>query len=263
MFGFPEAERSGIESHKKHYLKSVIFQVKFKATDEIDKNKDGITSIFKDQFPRVNDTKRDGVKVSFGTDKTPIVQSVSQDDFGFELRSADGNNMFSFSKGAISLTISGNAYKNYNNFEENIVLLKKVFGLCKITSFSRVAIRKLNIIEFEIVGESETTPMQIIEMILNPNLLSSSACLPKPERIQLNIQTINYVEENDRLNLRYGLVVSDANNKKGQILIDIDLFTVGDIPVSSLESLSVKINIEIFNIFNWAISEEAKEQLSK
>ena len=263
MFGFPEAERSDIQSYNRNYLKSVIFQVKFNATDEINKNKEEIALLFKDLFPRVNDTKHERIKVSFETDQTPIIQPVSQDGLGFELRSTDGNNIFSFSKDAISLTILGSAYKNYKNIEENIILLKKVFELCKITSFSRVAIRKLNIIEFEIAEKSETTPMKIIEMVLNPNLLNSTACLPQSESIRQNIQTIIYVKENDRLNLRYGLIVSDANTKRGQILIDIDLFTVGDIQVCSLESFSDKINSEIFNIFSWAISEEAKEQLRK
>lgn len=263
MFGFPEAERSDIESHKRHYLKSVIFQVKFEATDEIDKNKNRIISIFKDQFPRTNDLKQGEFEVSFKVDETPIIQSVSQKGAGFQLRPLDGLKVFSFTEDAISLTISGNVYEGFDNIKNNIIHLIEVFKLCKITSFNRVAIRKLNIIEFEVEDdvENQINPMQILELILNPSLISNTTYFPQSECIIRNIHTINYNKDKNRLNLRYGLVVPDVTNNKGQILIDIDLFTVDDVLVDSLESLSSEINSEIFNIFNWTISEGAKKKL--
>ncbi|MGR3302460.1 MAG: TIGR04255 family protein [Candidatus Scalindua sp.] len=263
MFGFPEAERSGIESHKRHYLNSVIFQVKFNKTDEIDKNKEEITSIFKDLFPRVHKTKREGIRISIAGNKTSIVQPVSHESFGFEVKSTDGQNIISFGREDITLIISGGVYKDYNNICDKIPLLIRVFGLCEIISLNRVAIRKLNTIDFEIAEGSKTSPIEIADMLLNPNLLISSAYLPQPENIQQNIQTINYTKNYYRLNLRYGLIVSEVNAQKGQILIDIDLFRVDDVSVDSLESVSTEINREIFNIFSWAISEEAKDQLRK
>ncbi len=261
MFGFPEADRSNIESHKKHYLNTVIFQVKFNETDEINKNKEEITSIFKDLFPRVHDITREGIRISIARDKTSIVQPVSHKDSGFELKSTDGKNIISFNEQDITLAISGDVYKNYNNICDKMPLLIRVFELCEITSLNRVAIRKLNAIDFEIAEESSTHPVEIVDMLLSPNLLISSAYLPQHDGIQQSIQTINYTKENYRLNLRYGLIVSEDNAKKGQVLIDIDLFRVNGVLVDSLESVSTEINSEIFNIFSWAISEEAKKQL--
>ncbi|MBS1258588.1 MAG: hypothetical protein MAG551_01647 [Candidatus Scalindua arabica] len=263
MFGFPKAERSDIEGHKRHYLKSVIFQVKFEATDEIGKNKDGIASIFKDQFPRANDLKQGQFEVSFKVDETPIIQSVNQKGAGFQLKPLDGLKVFSFTEDAISLTISGNVYKGFDNIKDNIIHLIEVFKLCKITSFNRVAIRKLNIIEFEVEDsiENQINPMQILELIINPSLIGNTTYFPQSECVIRNIHTINYSKDKNRLNLRYGLVVPDVTIKKGQILVDIDLFTVDNVSVDSLESLSFEINSEIFNIFNWAISEGARKKL--
>lgn len=263
MFEFPKAERSDAEKFNRNYLKSVIFQVKFDSTDEIDKKKKEITLLFKELLPRVQDIASGEFKIIFNSEQTPIVQSPDKEKTGFSLRSMDGQEIISFNKDSISLSISGNAYAGFKNIENNLSILDKVFNLCGINTFNRVAIRKINIIEFEIIEEENTNPMQIMELILNPNLLNSATYFPQVEYIKQNIRTINYIKENNRLNLRYGLIVPDINSKIGQILVDIDLFTIENVPVDSLEKFSTEINSEIFNIFSWALSEEAKKQLKQ
>lgn len=257
MFGFPKADRKDVGSFAKNYLKTVIFQVKFQPTDLVIKNKGAIIDLYKDLFPRSNDSFQSGFQISLKQDQTPILNPMSKENQGFELRSADGQKILSFTKDVISYTISGKEYKNFENILRDFDLLNQIFDMCEIKSFNRVAIRKLNVIDFSIPVNQEATPMDILSMVLNSELLNNLPYFPSAEHVQQNIHSLNYVNKEDHLNLRYGLIVPRMESKKGQILIDIDLFKTGKTERNKLLTDFEAINLEIFNIFNWALSEEA------
>ncbi|MEX0813712.1 MAG: TIGR04255 family protein [Chitinophagales bacterium] len=261
MFGFPNVDRSEINHYSSNYLKSVVFQIKYETTDSIIKNKDTLTDQFSELLPRIKNSVQKGFEIAFKSDQTPILQPLTETDSGFELRSQNGHKVLRFSKDTTTYTISGQEYKNFENIKNELHEILKSLELCGINKFTRVAIRKINIIEFQIPEKTDLSPMEVMEILLNPDLINNASYFPNTHLIQQNIHTIDYVKDNNRLKLRYGLVLPATNEKIGHVLVDIDRFKVSDIEHKDFMDLATKMNTEIFNIFNWAISKNAIEEL--
>lgn len=263
MFGFPKADRTEIRLFKRNYLKSVILQIKYPLNDLIIEKREEILVLFKDLFPRTQENSLPSFELSLKSDLTPILQPISDKNIGFQLKSQDGQSVLSFSKDSISYTIAGKAYESFEKVVENFKLINSVISLCKIESITRVAIRKLNIIEIEIPRTIEQSKMEIMGIVLNPKLIANVSYIPDLKYIQQSIQTTTFVKENDRLNLRYGLVIPQMESNLGQILVDIDMFKIGDFKTKNLFDLLPIINDGVFDVFNWAVAKETINHLKK
>ena len=122
--------------------------------------------------------------------------------------------------------------------------------------------KKINIVDFSLEGNDKISFLDVVKMILNPKLVNGIDSFPKSSSISQNINTINYSEGEDRLNLIYGLLKpSELDFKNGQVVIDIDLFKESSLNSKNLVNYFTEINNEIFNVFNWCISENAKSIL--
>lgn len=262
MFGFPKANRAEIGSFHRNFLRSVIFQVKFEDNSNILEKREDISKLFSDLLPRKHDRFEHGVQISFKGDQTPILNPITEKDTGFELRSIDGQKVLSIVSDNLTYTVGGKIYVDFETFKSELTLIKEVLKLGKITNVNRIAVRKLNIIEFEIPEENKAAPMELLGSVLNPELFNVSS-LPESSlgNIKQNISTINYVKDDYRLNLRYGLVVSPSDEKNGHILLDIDLFNLSNVEAGNIFNVTETINSEIFNVFNWALSEESSKYL--
>lgn len=261
MFNFPKKDRSLIKKFKRNYLRSVILQIKFSENELVIEKRPEIEALFGELYPRKQDKVNQGFSIVLNDEQTPIVQQISEKNGGFEVRSVDGQATYSFSQDTISLTISGSTYSNFERMKSEVEKIKKLSEVCNITSFNRVAIRKLNIIEFLMQEGNNPHAMSLMELILNPQLLSNTSYFPSLEHVKQNLHTIQYVDRDNRLNLRYGLLMPQPNSKTGQILIDIDLFTLSMISPEKLETVTSEINDEIFNIFMWSLSDKSIEHL--
>ncbi len=254
MFGFKEFKP---KTFNKNFLKTVIFQIAYEKV-EFEKNKEEIIKIFNGRFPRTNTKATSGIEISFKDNQTPILQNLKQPD-GLEMKSEDGQKVLNITESLLSYTVSGRAYKNYSTLKEDLDQLDTFIKLCDIKSVNRIAIRKINIIEFM---DEENSP-EMLNYIINSDLLGNLNFFPYPGKINHNIQLLNYQDGKDYLNIKYGLNILPKNATKiGQILIDIDLFSLESIDSMKVFDVSDKINKEIFNIFNWVISENTLNLLN-
>ena len=261
MFGFPKTNKTKT-IYKRNFLKSAIFQLKFQQNTEISNKKKEIKEIFKDFFPRFIENTDNGYEIKFSNNQTPIVQQIENNNIVFELKSQDGQKTISISDDTISLTISGNVYKNFKTIHNELNTIHKILVFCNIKIISRIAIRKINMIDFHVRQKEKFIPINLLEFIINPELLSNMTYFPSTEFIKQNLNTVEYVKENNRLNLRYGVVVPNIENT-GHVLIDIDLISSNETPIDKINTILNSINSEIFNIFNWAICTEAKKHLTE
>ena len=99
--------------------------------------------------------------------------------------------------------------------------------------------------------------MDVISMVLSSDLLSNLNYFPNKQFIKNNIHNINFINEDNLLNLKYGLITPNVKSNNGQIVIDIDLIDKRNNKVKDLNKISKSINKEIFNIFCWTLNEEA------
>lgn len=261
MFGFPKTNNDKT-TYKRNFLKSAIFQIKYQPSIEILNNKKEIIDTFKELFPRLTENSNSGYEIKFENNQTPIVQQIDNNNVGFELKSQDGQKTLSFSTDTISLTISGNVYERFETINYELSKIHEILKFCKIKKANRIAIRKINVIDFQVPNTEKFIPLNLLEFIINPELLSNMTYFPNTEFIKQNLNTVEYVKENNRLNLRYGIVVPNIENT-GHVLIDIDLISTNEITINKINSVFNSINEEIFNIFNWAICAEAKKHLTE
>lgn len=263
MFDFPAIDRSLIKEYKGNFLRSVALQIKYPKNIDIASDKEYVTLLFKSILPRIKDVKQSSLQISFNQDdQTPILQPVSNNSLGFEMKSNDGTKILTVLEDVLSYNISGSSYENFSQIQNEVLHILNIFKKNNVETLSRIAIRKINIVDFSLQGNDNMSPLDVTKMILNAQLVNGVDSFPKASSIVQNINTINYSEGENRLNLIYGLLKqSESGSKNGQVIIDIDLFKEGNLDSNLLVKYLTNINNEIFNVFNWCISENAKSIL--
>lgn len=257
MFGFDSTPH---RTFKKNFLKTIIFQISFEKNEIIDEKRKEIKELFRSRFPRQNDTKSEGLEISFNNTRSPQLTNLKGVD-GIEMKSSDGEQAITVDDRSFSFTISGKAYKNYNGFKENF--LKDILSfleICQIGKIHRTAIRKINIVEFSL-GQNQDAS-SILTLLINPDLIGNLNFIPNSSKIINNIQSLNYKDEDNFLNLKYGFNLPPRKEKIGQAIIDIDLYNQSALKGNEVLSKFDSINSEIFNIFSWVISDRTKELLN-
>jgi uncharacterized protein (TIGR04255 family) len=258
MLGFPQADRKLIENFNSNYLKTVIFQIKFPVNGKVFEMKESYLGLFKDLFTRVTDSQQNGFAVSINRDQTPILQPIPSEKNGVELRSDDGQKILAILKDGITYTVAGKVYKNFNHISSDLELIYKVLTTLEIKTIERIAIRKINIIDFEIPATmKDTDNVGVMQLLLHPELLNNINYFPSKSNIVQSIHNLLFAKEDVTLNLKYGVIQPNISEKKGQVLVDIDLFKQRELKSETSLTLFKEINEEIFNIFNWSMKAEA------
>ena len=257
MFEFPIIDRSLIKEYKGNFLRSVMLQIKYPKCTEIASDREYVASLFKSILPRINDVKTGSLRISFNqNDKNPVLQPIPDNSLGFEMKSNDGAKILVVLEDSLNFSISGSVYENFDQIQNEILLILNILEKNNVQLLSRIGIKKINIVDFSLEGNDKISFLDVVKMILNPKLVNGIDSFPKSSSISQNINTINYSEGEDRLNLIYGLLKpSELDFKNGQVVIDIDLFNSSITPISELINTSDSINKEIFNVFNWSLSE--------
>jgi len=261
MFGFPIVPKPENFYFKKNFLRSVIFQVKFPNQDVVLKNAEKIVEILKVNYPNKHDLVQNKFEFHI-QNKTQVIKNVEVKPQGINFNTKDGNRAFSISEDSITYTINGLNYINFEQFFSEInVELKKLFDLCKISMLNRVAIRKINILEFTI--NDDIKPVDALGLIFNHSLINSFLSMPGRNAIDKSLSTVNLNQGDFRLNLSYGLLPPQNNINTRNAILDIDLFSQeANCPTKELVNMTQAINREIFNIFSWALQESTQNQLN-
>jgi len=259
MFDFPKVNRDEYSNLKRNFLRAVIFQIKYSPISNISVFETEIKNAFISELPRIQNINDHGVQFSIGENQTPILQSKGESFVGFELRNDDGNKTLTITNDAITLQISGAIYKDYDSHKEFInkiiVFSKKI----NVIQLSRIAIRKINVIEFK---NDKLKPMDGVSIILNPYLSELVKNIPSKSFLNNFQNTIRFKNGNDNLNLIYGFNV--LNEDVSQVYIDMDLFKESQTFSYDLNNLSNEftgLNNELFNIFHWSLGSELKSHL--
>lgn len=250
MFGFPNVE---YKKFSKNFLRTVVFQINFKKLENFNEFREVLSDSFKHSFPRINKNLPKGFQISLNSNnQTPILQSLKEDD-GIELKSENGQKVIRVTNGSFVFTINGNEYKGFELILKELSSFTAILSDFKINEVNRLSIRKLNIVEFKVTDN----PFSMLSLLLSPYLSNNFEYYPSQQFIEQNIQTLRYKKDEFRLNLNYGLNLPILQNPQiGQVLIDIDLINTSKIDVLELEKIATEMNQEIFNVFNWAVSDK-------
>lgn len=260
MFGFPIAPRPKGGQFKRNLLKSVIFQLKFEQTKNVVSCFVANCDTLKSKFPITNPTSQSVAQVRFEKDKTPIIQTASSLTHGYEFKTEDNSKILVITEDTLFYTITGPAYQN---FSEAISEIKQdFFPILKeshVSKFIRIAIRKVNLIE---PIEPNHSGKDLLTVAFNEDLVHNITSFPQLTQVASGVTNVRMEDADKTLNIVYGLLAPIQIKGKRQILLDIDLFLFNqNAPLDLIEAKWTTINDEIFNIFNWAISQELKADL--
>jgi uncharacterized protein (TIGR04255 family) len=260
MFGFPKADRPQGGQFKRNLLKSVIFQVKFERAEDVVAGFKAKRDTLRSILPITNPISEKIASVRFEKDKTPIIQTASSPNHGYEFKTEDNNKTLIITEDTLSYTIAGPLYKN---FLVAISEIKQDFfpilQECRVLNFNRIAIRKINLIE---PIDPTYSNKDLLFMAFNKDLIHNIASFPDMTRVASGVTNVTMENADNRLNIVYGLLAPSQMKPKKQILLDIDLFYFNqNTQLDLIEEKWTAINKEIFNIFNWAISGDLKANL--
>lgn len=260
MFGFPKVDPIIKNTFKRNFLRNVSFQIRFNETEKFIENKNEILKSFEKLYPRMNDIVSNHLEIQIDKNETPILNTTKGK--GFTLRSNDGNRTLNFTTKSIEIIINGNGYKNFADIYNNeLITIQDILLKNHVFEVKRIAIRKVNIIG--LVVNENTNLTQISRKLLNDRLAYCLDSFPMEEFISQNINNINYVGDKNGLNIKIGNTLQPNNNKIGHVICDIDIYDTNVNKVQNLNSALENLNNEMFNVFIWTLSEEAKNILTK
>jgi len=255
VFGFKTVTH---KEYKNNFLRTVVFQLLFEKNDQLDSKSNEIKELFKNNFPRFNTSKGQGFQISFNNENTNF-QPIEEGHI-ISLKSEDGQKSIEINETTLSFTITGKAYKCFDNLSKELNNIVEFLKLCSIQNINRLALRKINIVEFK----NNDNPTDILTFLLNPDLVCQLNSFPNRNHVNHCLQVLNYKDGNNHLNIKYGLIIpQQLNTEIGQLVIDIDLFKQELIDAENILSNSNTINSEIFNIFSWLINDKTKNMLNE
>ena len=254
MFGFKTVAH---KEYKNNFLRTVVFQLLFDRNDLLKSKSEEIQKLFNSNFPRFSTSKGQRFQISFNSESAGFVPF--EDGYIINLKSEDGQKSIEINKTALSFTISGKAYKCFNNLIDDLNNIVTLLKLCSINNINRLALRKINIVEFK----NNENPTDVLSFLLNPDLVCQVNAFPNKKHINHCLQALNYKDGNNYLNIKYGTIIPPRFNEEiGQLVIDIDLFKQEPIEIDKIIDISTTINSEIFNIFSWLINDNTVKILN-
>ncbi|MCC5917955.1 MAG: TIGR04255 family protein [Cryomorphaceae bacterium] len=236
----------------------VVFEIYFESFKALKDCKEDIIEIFKSDFPRFQAEPVKGFEFRFKENVSNFQQV--EGSFQILMKSENGQSVLTIKENILNLSIGKGEYQSFDQVRNLFKKIKHFFQLCERPTYNRVGIRKINIIEFK----RNESPVDVIPFLVNSNITNSVNEWPGKNKINQNIQLINYVQDSNNLNIKYGLnTQGKSNDEIGQFILDIDLVQNNVIDINNLEDVSLELNREIFNVFNWVLNDNAKKLLNE
>lgn len=253
MFGFPFIQR---EMYKNTFLRKVELVIQFNPVVDkrvlIDNAKEHLSP----KFPNIEDNQSKDYAINING-ATPTIQ-VSSEAKGLKLLSADRKNILFVDNGLIKYIVDGVNYEGFESVKQSLCGVLPLLKSLDVIEIKQASLQKINIFGFD----TNDNPVGALKDLINSELLGNIDYCPNSKLQKQNIGSVIYQDDNEQFNIIYGLSVipQTSNPTKGQIVVDI-LRSSNNVATESLWSKIDSNNSEIFNAFNWTISERAKQLL--
>ncbi|MBF9221766.1 TIGR04255 family protein [Hymenobacter ruricola] len=237
----------------RNFLRTVVFQVKFPTIENFAARQSEIQDAVKSTFfVAATDEQTFQITLDSGT---PVITPAEGVPGTMEFHDTSRQKIFNVSNDTLSLTISGAAYTNFRQVQNDLnASIYAVTELLQIKTFSRVAIRKINLVSARSKVVSPKAK-EMIKGVFNNDLLTSVFNMPAAEHLLTSITNSRFVEGDNTLNIVYGLLPKqDFEPDSSHLLLDIDLFNSST--HSSIEEIKSNFNLindAIYNIFIWSL----------
>ena len=248
MFGFPEAN---YKTYKHNFLRKIEIKFLFPHI-ELKDRESLIKECISPLFPDFQLEKKLNFIFDLQNTNEVIENKGTEEEIYFIFKKA--KSLLQLTEDSFVLKINGSEYQSLESIiaiTENIIKLAPLLG---INTFERINFNKLNILELKEVEELSDLSYYAHQKYINTEIR-------KPNQSQLVINdyrtlTMTNSDEKALLILKYG--INSPTNERGKlnhIFIEIDI-TSKDVHTTETLSTLKEVNKEMFNIFNWTVSNE-------
>ena len=248
MFGFPEAN---YKTYKHNFLRKIEIKFLFPHI-ELKDRESLIKECISPLFPDFQLEKKLNFIFDLQNTNEVIENKGTEEEIYFIFKK--DKSLLQVTEDSFVLKINGSEYQSLESIiaiTENIIKLAPLLG---INTFERINFNKLNILELKEVEELSDLSYYAHQKYINTEIR-------KPNQSQLVINdyrtlTMTNSDEKALLILKYG--INSPTNERGKlnhIFIEIDI-TSKDVHTTETLSTLKEVNKEMFNIFNWTVSNE-------
>lgn len=260
MFGFPSYSRPANFSYNRNFLRSVVVQIKYSKNNNILDNKKLLVDILSATFPNHQELKNAGVRIKNINNKTQFIPQ----DFGVSgilFQTKDALKSINVSEESLVISFDGSTYTNIEKLWDELQLdLNRIFETILVKELVWISVRKINLIQFEV--NENVSPIEGLRTAFNSALIGNFISLPGNENLINAVSNITLKNNEQNLNLTFGLIPSKEKDRN--IILDIDIFLTDEVfAIDKLKEKLFDINSEIFNIFNWSLQESVINELTR
>jgi uncharacterized protein (TIGR04255 family) len=259
MFDFPSIDRPPNFKYHHNFLRTVTFQFNYPPINLTNEHLEKLKQYLINKYPNIQNTNQG--RVEFGSGPSPKLHPLAL--IGLQFTMKDASVVLITTNSQVGYTIQGAHYINYESFKRDYESeINSIFQIIGVAKLHRVAIRKVNVINFDLV-DGTFTFADILGMLFNLKMVENMKAVPGSKFLKQGLNTMVFINDrNYQLNLNYGFVKDAILLNKANGILDIDLFNQNENPISEIFGLLEKMNKEIFNIFSWSLQDSTRNQLN-
>lgn len=232
--------------YKKNFVKQVIFRLDYKRINSMNLSEKGaFFEKLKSKFPKFNELKNQSFELETATNLENFNFKRDQ-KIGWEFLSDDGLNRIVVDPDHVICETTN--YVSFDSFRENIkFLLETVFQSHETTSFSRLGLRYVNIIEL-----NKGNPLDWEGFISEKLLVVGDNFYNK---LNKTMHLLEYKNEECALRFQYGIFNSEypAPIARKEFVLDFDCYTLNIKNLDSALTISNNFHGTIKSLFEKSI----------
>lgn len=263
MFGIPDIER---RTFRNDFINNVIASGVYNNNRSCIEHRETLKQRYADTLPIQNDVPQQQYQIDFDikTSQTSVRAGVDEHERQLILRSRNMQKELALNNNTLQYRESGNGYGTSVTFNEAIRPALNYLEEAGVKSMNKLHLRKVNVVGFELNSgnpANQVVAWQPATSLIHSRLLAQYQAMTNvSSAIKQHISTMQLVEGDYLLTIKYGFNVlekkPDGSGVKGQIIIDLEIARLTTIAITStLEELRF-MHQELYNAFNWCISED-------
>lgn len=263
MFGIPELEK---RTFNNDFINNVIVSGEYISNRSCAEHRQTLKDRYAGILPIQNDVPQQQYQINIDvkTNQTSVNADVNESERQITLRSRNMQKELSLTNNNFQYRESGNVYGTSVTFNDAVRPALTYLAEVGVTSLNKLQLRKINVVGFELNTVNPANSViawQPASSLINERLIARyQAMLDVSSNIKQHISTLQLADGDYMLTIKYGFHVlekkADGSSVKGQVIIDLDIARQSAINTDGAIDELCMMHQELFNAFNWCISEE-------
>lgn len=262
MFGIPVLEKI---TFRNDFINNVVVRGNYNNNRSCANNRQALKSRYAELLPIQSDTPQQqyNINIDVKTNQTSVNANVDENERQVILRSRNMQRELILTNNEFQYQESGPAYGTSITFNDAVSPTLSFLEETGVANLNKLRLRKVNVVGFELNSSNPTQPVNtwqpVAELINEKLAVQYQAMMGVAPFITQHFNTLQFAEGDYMLTIKYGFNVLEKNvegsSAKGQVVIDLEITRNIAIAVSETLNELRLMHQELYNAFNWCISE--------